>query len=350
MRRILSVIFLVGLYWLNKFKKLNKILSMRQKEFINLNDKVIDSEKLYKSIFDASPDAIVMFDINYRILIASKSANEVLGFEGDCLVGENILQFFVDKESKRIEKNIRRVFNENNIGTTNYRGKKNNNSTIYEVNSRAIKDDNGNSINLVSIIRDVTQKVILEEVLEAREKQYKELAKELELKNISLSERVSIDNLTGIKNRYYFDERIKEEVDLAKRQKASFSLLLFDLDHFKLVNDNFGHDVGDKVLKRVTDAVSKIIRSYDIFARWGGEEFVVLMPNTTEAEAVPAAEKIRKTVEDISHPDIEKITISIGIAIWEADDDVDQIFVKADKALYTAKNQGRNRVMVYKKS
>ena len=350
MRRILSVIFLVGLYWLNKFKKLNKTLSMRQKEFINLNDKVIDSEKLYKSIFDASPDAIVMFDINYRILIASKSANEVLGFEGDCLVGENILQFFVDKESKRIEKNIRRVFNENNIGTTNYRGKKNNNSTIYEVNSRAIKDENGNSINLVSIIRDVTQKVILEEVLEAREKQYKELAKELELKNISLSERVSIDNLTGIKNRYYFDERIKEEVDLAKRQKVSFSLLLFDLDHFKLVNDNFGHDIGDKVLKRVTDAVSKIIRSYDIFARWGGEEFVVLMPNTTEAEAVPAAEKIRKTVEDISHPDIEKITISIGIAIWEVDDDVDQIFVKADKALYTAKNQGRNRVMVYKKS
>ena len=350
MRRILSVIFLVGLYWLNKFKKLNKTLSMRQKEFINLNDKVIDSEKLYKSIFDASPDAIVMFDINYRILIASKSANEVLGFEGDCLVGENILQFFVDKESKRIEKNIRRVFNENNIGTTNYRGKKNNNSTIYEVNSRAIKDENGNSINLVSIIRDVTQKVILEELLEAREKQYKELAKELERKNISLSERVSIDNLTGIKNRYYFDERIKEEVDLAKRQKVSFSLLLFDLDHFKHVNDNFGHDIGDKVLKRVTDAVSKIIRSYDIFARWGGEEFVVLMPNTTEAEAVPAAEKIRKTVEDISHPDIEKITISIGIAIWEVDDDVDQIFVKADKALYTAKNQGRNRVIVYKKS
>ena len=350
MRRILSVIFLVGLYWLNKFKKLNKTLSMRQKEFINLNDKVIDSEKLYKSIFDASPDAIVMFDINYRILIASKSANEVLGFEGDCLVGENILQFFVDKESKRIEKNIRRVFNENNIGTTNYRGKKNNNSTIYEVNSRAIKDENGNSINLVSIIRDVTQKVILEEVLEAREKQYKELAKELERKNISLSERVSIDNLTGIKNRYYFDERIKEEVDLAKRQKVSFSLLLFDLDHFKLVNDNFGHDIGDKVLKRVTDAVSKIIRSYDIFARWGGEEFVVLMPNTTEAEAVLAAEKIRKAVEDIIHPDIEKITISIGIAIWEVDDDVDQIFVKADKALYTAKNQGRNRVMVYKKS
>ena len=196
----------------------------------------------------------------------------------------------------------------------------------------------------------MTQKATLEEALEAREKQYKELAKELELKNISLSERVSIDNLTGIKNRYYFDERIKEEVDLAKRQKVSFSLLLFDLDHFKLVNDNFGHDVGDKVLKRVTDAVSKIIRSYDIFARWGGEEFVVLMPNTTEAEAVPAAEKIRKTVEDISHPDIEKITISIGIAIWEADDDVDQIFVKADKALYTAKNQGRNRVIVYKKS
>lgn len=350
MKRILSIIFLIGLYWLKKIKELNKALNERQAELIYLNDKVIESERLYKSILDASPNAIVMLDMKYNIILASNAAIDVLGYSGDSLIGENILQFFAEDEHLEIEKNIDRVFQEENIGTTNYRGRKNDNSTIFEVNSRAIKDENGNSINLVSIIRDVTQKATLEEALEAREKQYKELAKELELKNISLSERVSIDNLTGIKNRYYFDERIKEEVDLAKRQKVSFSLLLFDLDHFKLVNDNFGHDVGDKVLKRVTDAVSKIIRSYDIFARWGGEEFVVLMPNTTEAEAVTAAEKIRKTVEDISHPDIEKITISIGIAIWEADDDVDQIFVKADKALYTAKNQGRNRVMVYKKS
>ena len=350
MKRILSIIFLIGLYWLKKIKELNKALNERQAELIYLNDKVIESERLYKSILDASPNAIVMLDMKYNIILASNAAIDVLGYSADSLIGENILQFFAEDEHLEIEKNIDRVFQEENIGTTNYRGRKNDNSTIFEVNSRAIKDENGNSINLVSIIRDVTQKATLEEALEAREKQYKELAKELELKNISLSERVSIDNLTGIKNRYYFDERIKEEVDLAKRQKVSFSLLLFDLDHFKLVNDNFGHDVGDKVLKRVTDAVSKIIRSYDIFARWGGEEFVVLMPNTTEAEAVPAAEKIRKNVEDISHPDIEKITISIGIAIWEADDDVDQIFVKADKALYTAKNQGRNRVMVYKKS
>ena len=350
MKRILSIIFLIGLYWLKKIKELNKALNERQAELIYLNDKVIESERLYKSILDASPNAIVMLDMKYNIILASNAAIDVLGYSGDSLIGENILQFFAEDEHLEIEKNIDRVFQEENIGTTNYRGRKNDNSTIFEVNSRAIKDENGNSINLVSIIRDVTQKVILEEVLEAREKQYKELAKELELKNISLSERVSIDNLTGIKNRYYFDERIKEEVDLAKRQKVSFSLLLFDLDHFKLVNDNFGHDIGDKVLKRVTDAVSKIIRSYDIFARWGGEEFVVLMPNTTEAEAVLAAEKIRKAVEDIIHPDIEKITISIGIAIWEVDDDVDQIFVKADKALYTAKNQGRNRVIVYKKS
>ncbi|WP_347451892.1 sensor domain-containing diguanylate cyclase [Acetoanaerobium noterae] len=350
MKRILSIIFLIGLYWLKKIKELNKALNERQAELIYLNDKVIESERLYKSILEASPNAIVMLDMKYNIILASNAAIDVLGYSGDSLIGENILQFFAEDEHLEIEKNIDRVFQEENIGTTNYRGRKNDNSTIFEVNSRAIKDENGNSINLVSIIRDVTQKATLEEALEAREKQYKELAKELELKNISLSERVSIDNLTGIKNRYYFDERIKEEVDLAKRQKVSFSLLLFDLDHFKLVNDNFGHDVGDKVLKRVTDAVSKIIRSYDIFARWGGEEFVVLMPNTTEAEAVTAAEKIRKTVEDISHPDIEKITISIGIAIWELHDDVDQIFVKADKALYTAKNQGRNRVIVYKKS
>ncbi len=168
MKRILSIIFLIGLYWLKKIKELNKALNERQAELIYLNDKVIESERLYKSILDASPNAIVMLDMKYNIILASNAAIDVLGYSGDSLIGENILQFFAEDEHLEIEKNIDRVFQEENIGTTNYRGRKNDNSTIFEVNSRAIKDENGNSINLVSIIRDVTQKATLEEALEAR--------------------------------------------------------------------------------------------------------------------------------------------------------------------------------------
>ena len=96
MKRILSIIFLIGLYWLKKIKELNKALNERQAELIYLNDKVIESERLYKSILDASPNAIVMLDMKYNIILASNAAIDVLGYSGDSLIGENILQFFLD--------------------------------------------------------------------------------------------------------------------------------------------------------------------------------------------------------------------------------------------------------------
>jgi diguanylate cyclase (GGDEF)-like protein/hemerythrin-like metal-binding protein len=186
----------------------------------------------------------------------------------------------------------------------------------------------------------------ISEQLVLSEERYKQLVYELEVKNTMLSERVGHDKLTGIKNRYYFDQRITEEVEQSDRYDISLSLLIFDLDLFKHVNDQFGHDMGDQVLIKLSECVKKIVRKSDVFARWGGEEFIVLMTQTDKKGAEILAEKIRQAVESIEHDKVGKVTISIGLATRNKEETIESWFRRADQALYRAKNEGRNRVCV----
>lgn len=160
-----------------------------------------------------------------------------------------------------------------------------------------------------------------------------------------------IDQLTNIPNRRSFDDRLKIEWKHAVRENEPISLMVLDLDRFKAINDTYGHQQGDIVLKTVADVVVHILkRPNDFVARWGGEEFVVLMPNTSLEGALDVAEKIRHEVENTLIPGISgeelKITVSIGVTslIPALDDSIETFFSKADKALYTAKEAGRNKV------
>jgi diguanylate cyclase (GGDEF)-like protein len=133
------------------------------------------------------------------------------------------------------------------------------------------------------------------------------------------------------------------EIENAKRYGRPLSLLILDLDHFKQVNDTFGHDAGDAVLKTTTNIVSSVLRRIDIFARYGGEEFIIALPETTLAGAAALAEKIRSAVEQHLFPAAGRITISIGAAEF-AGNETDALVKRADEALYAAKRNGRNRV------
>ena len=115
--------------------------------------------------------------------------------------------------------------------------------------------------------------------------------------------------MTGIKNRYYFEQRVLEEIKIADYNKQPLALLLFDIDNFKKVNDTYGHDIGDKIIIRITQATTNIIRATDLFARWGGEEFVILMPNTSLTTAKERAEQLRQAIEEISHPETGSVTL-----------------------------------------
>lgn len=152
------------------------------------------------------------------------------------------------------------------------------------------------------------------------------------------------DSLTGIANRRAFSASLEREVDRAKRYGLPLSLVMYDLDFFKRVNDNFGHDVGDCVLQAVTGLVRESIRAQDVVARWGGEEFMVLMPQTNLQAAKNAAEKLRLAVAAHTFDKAGKLTVSFGVATLEPQDEMSSLLKRVDDALYQAKGRGRNRV------
>jgi len=155
------------------------------------------------------------------------------------------------------------------------------------------------------------------------------------------------DQLTGIANRRRLDEVIVAEYARAQRYGVEFALMIADIDHFKHVNDEFGHDVGDAVIRAFAQVIQGQLRRIDLAARFGGEEFVVLMPETDTERAVHCAERIRTRFGEETIPPIPRpVTASFGVSTLKPDDTLISLFKRADNALYSAKDSGRNRVVV----
>ena len=157
------------------------------------------------------------------------------------------------------------------------------------------------------------------------------------------------DSLTGIFNLRFMVERMNEEIANAQRYNTALSVIYCDLDHFKKVNDQYGHPGGDEVLRQVTKAISFKTRTQDVFARVGGEEFAVLLPQCNHSDAIDYAERIRKTVEQLPIQIPTKpafgVTISLGVATLKEHETVNDFYKRADQNLYLAKQQGRNKVV-----
>jgi diguanylate cyclase (GGDEF)-like protein len=151
------------------------------------------------------------------------------------------------------------------------------------------------------------------------------------------------DPLTGISNRLRFGQVLEEESQRKRRNKTPMALVIFDIDRFKRINDNFGHNVGDEVLKRLAQLVAAQIRGTDFFGRWGGEEFILLLRDDGCDAAFATAEKLRKQIAAESFPFVGAITCSFGVTAWEEDDSAPTLVARADQALYLSKQHGRNR-------
>lgn len=188
---------------------------------------------------------------------------------------------------------------------------------------------------------------------EALEKKVEERTKELNVTNKKLQLLAHTDELTKITNRRYFLQRAEEFLLLSQRNNTPLAFLSLDIDHFKRINDEFGHHAGDKVLQNFTDTVNENLRKIDLFGRIGGEEFAICLQNTDQNGAKIIAEKIRKAVEK-NHCTIESIsrtigiTVSIGVAEYSKHEGLNMLMQKADNALYKAKNSGRNKVILAK--
>jgi diguanylate cyclase (GGDEF)-like protein len=172
------------------------------------------------------------------------------------------------------------------------------------------------------------------------------------------------DQLTGLLNRRALHDIFELEISRAKRNKHTFSVILLDIDHFKVLNDTYGHDYGDLVLQKIAQALQNSVRKMDKVSRWGGEEFLVFLPETNQVQAMILAEKIRQVISEIplhypmqqqtasdstkqQQAQIVQVTVSLGIGEYEFQDNYKDTVKKADLGLYKAKEQGRNNAVCF---
>ncbi len=251
------------------------------------------------------------------------------GYKKSELIGNSNRLLKSGKHSEAFYKKMYEAIEKKESYAATFINAKKNGELYYEdqVITPILDEDQGTIKYYVSTSKDITQSVKMQEKMKAL---------------------ATLDSLTGIKNRYSVNNEIENEIKRAKRYKGAFALMMLDIDFFKRVNDTYGHDVGDYVLKEFSSIVLKGIRDTDIFGRWGGEEFMLLAPNETLDGVMILAEKIRKDIEAFEFEKVIHITVSIGITICDADIEKKKLLKKVDEALYEAKESGRNRV-IYRK-
>lgn len=201
---------------------------------------------------------------------------------------------------------------------------------FYDRGKVTQRDKNNQAVLAAGIVFDITQKKLNEMRL-------------IEEKNKLITESLT-DPLTGILNRRAILEELSQRMNHHLYDFEHLSILMLDIDLFKKINDNYGHIVGDKVLIKVSEIISQLIRGFDTVGRYGGEEFLVILPNTNSENAYKAAERIRKKIEETEFDDIEHLTVSIGFTSY-ADESIESLINKADQNLYEAKRTGRNKVV-----
>lgn len=214
------------------------------------------------------------------------------------------------------------------------------------------KDELGQLSNAFNTMHDTIKRQIkeLNAHREILEQEVKERTKDLELANKKLELISKTDELTGLPNRREMNETIANEMGRSARTHKPFCFIFIDIDHFKNINDTYGHACGDVILKSVAQTIRGLLRKYDVFARYGGEEFLTLLPETDLAGAAVVAERFRKQIEKMTvrYADFTiKITITLGVARFDDRLGADRSIQMADKALYQGKEGGRNRVIVW---
>jgi diguanylate cyclase (GGDEF)-like protein/PAS domain S-box-containing protein len=210
-----------------------------------------------------------------------------------------------------------------------YRGvfinrKKDKNIFYEEETITPIFDSQKNIQNFVATSQDITERIEMEK---------------------KLQKLATIDSLTGVYNRHKTNEEIDIQLARTKRYDENFTLVMFDIDNFKNVNDTYGHDVGDYILKELSEVVLKHIRESDRFGRWGGEEFMLLLPEVNKDEGIRVADKIRDFISKYPFNKLSRITISVGVSTFMENDTKESLLKRTDEALYQAKSSGRNRVI-----
>mgnify|MGYP002634995440 CR=1 FL=1 len=285
---------------------------------------LVQSQERFHSLANAAFEAILIHDKDI-ILDCNDNALALYGYSREQLLKMKLLQLVHPKSIDKVTQSLADSSSDDSLQAKHLR--KDGTKVPVEMHSKAILMNN--QISHVTAVRDITERKKMED----------------ELKRLART-----DELTGLHNRRYFMELSGIELTRALRYDQPVSVLMLDIDHFKSINDNYGHETGDRALNAFSCACLSATRTTDIFGRLGGEEFAFLMPETSANAAQEVAERLRETIElvKVATPDGNTLNMTVSIGLTELLDDdrsMDNVLNRADQAMYQAKTSGRNKVV-----
>lgn len=316
----------------------------------HIEDELRTSEARYRSLFEQTHDAVFILGLTGRHLAANKRATDMLGYTTEELL--KLSSYDISAEREKSQDTLARLLAGEHIPPYErlFR-KKNGKQFPVEINVELVRDKNGNPQHIQSLVRDISRRKEGQNALKEANEQLSLQVAEVERLQEKLRDQALRDPLTGLFNRRYLSETLEREIARAWRENSHLSILVSDIDHFKIINDTYGHQVGDRFLVEVACLITRMIRGSDIVCRYGGEEFLLILPGTTTAAARLRAEEIRQKCAEIiiQHEGKDlSVTISLGVATYpDHGEEGEEIMIKADKALYKSKSTGRNRVTVW---
>lgn len=300
---------------------------------------MLDTVDFYREILDNLYDGIFFVDTGGHITYWNKGAANLTGYGIDDVIGRNYCDIFkpLDKNGSQLCEfdtcPIRKVIES---------------ETLTEIDAYIChKEGHLLPISIrIAPVREVEQHFVIAVEIHSNNSPRYVMRQRLE----ELQEMAMHDSLTGIANRRFVEINLAARLEELKRYDFPFSLMFADIDHFKAVNDTYGHATGDRLLKMVSTTLANSLRSFDIIGRWGGEEFILLLVNVKPYDLVNLAERFRKLVErstlTLDTGESLSVTVSIGATLARCEDSTSSLIERADRLMYESKQTGRNKVSV----
>ncbi len=296
-----------------------------------LEERLEESEELFKAVSENIINGIVLY--KDKIFYVNPSALKIFGYTKEEFYDMHALDFYSGNEKEAVKNTIARRLKGEKFSSTDTLKALSKDKREFWLLVYSTTISYRGEWAVLSSFTDISARIELEEELNRQKKLYEQLSE--------------TDPLTGIYNRRKFESSLLKSMKISGRYDRPLSLIMFDIDNFKLINDSFGHQVGDVVLKELAGLIKTILRDTDVLARYGGEEFMILLPETDIENTKMMAERIRSLVESHVFQVVDAVTVSIGIAEYKKGDSIDDFIKNVDYACYDAKLGGRNRVEAY---
>ena len=305
--------------------------------FRKQEQKLIEAKEKYESIVEDLGEDFFAYRMNadLNFVYFSKNMENILGVSPKEILGKNfdgILEWTGDSLEVGA-KSLEAYYTgqqKSDLTTMSFIHPASGEERFVRVADHAVHDSSGNLLWIEGILEDITERVNAEKALRK---------KELELERLATT-----DALTECYNRYSIMKQIKEEINRIKRNEEPLSIIMYDFDNFKQINDNFGHEMGDYVLKESTQVISQVIREIDKIGRYGGEEFLILLPFSNLSNALEVAERVKDAIASHQFKDLDQVTISLGVVEYNNDESLESFLKRVDEKMYQSKYSGRNKI------